>query len=91
MRGDVGADARLVEGVDIGIGTVEHTIKFEDVTVSIGATKLVAGSLGMVSVAGRLVVYQHTSKQSTKTFFCRVVGKSGGAAMNRGAIVYCYG
>ena len=52
MRSDVGADTRLVKGVDVSITTIEHAIQLQNVAVGIGATELVASSL-MLLVLGK--------------------------------------
>ena len=45
MGGDVCANSRLVECIDIGIAAIKHAIEFEDVAVGFRATEFIASSL----------------------------------------------
>lgn len=66
MRGDVSADARLIEGIDVCIAPVEHAIQLENIAVGISAAELVAGSLEMVSAVARLSkngVHRNTTRK----------------------------
>lgn len=83
MRGNVGANTGLVEGVDVRIGAVEHAVQFQDIAISVSATEFIASPLEMVSTKTGLMCdpsQLRTSKHKTKTFFCRVAGKTGGCA-----------
>ncbi len=84
MRGDVGPNARLVEGVHGGVGPIKHSVEFEDIAISLGATEFVSSALSPGERIPRVrgECRGQTSKHRTNTFFWRVSLGSGTAMLN---------